>query len=388
MRVLGLLLGPVNGEGISGGDRHALEVWQSWATEPGNHVSVLSCFWGPRIAAKFGYDKVSMVSVERNANVVGPARLQYVKRAANALLFPAEPRDFDVIHASSSYFYDLLPAIALKRNNRGSILVASLFHLIPPPWQRTGNFVGNSLAWLEQRLMLLLVRTFADFVIVDNAELVEDLVRLGVRKSRVILSPMGVGARPPARPLDGSTSFDAAYVGRLSLRKNVDDLLRVWRSVCDKLPGSRLALIGNEDGTFSVEKQIRELHLGGNVEVYTQLSDEDVFRKLMQSRTFITASREEGYGLSVLEALSVGLPCATFEIPAFTMAFPRGRHRARDLSNDALAAAAVELLSQPELYERLRAEAAATRVMSWADVAGAIERALVRPRPEQEPRNP
>jgi glycosyltransferase involved in cell wall biosynthesis len=375
--VIGIFLGPIGNGGISGGDRHCLEVWSAWTKRGSEHLSVLTCVDGHELAKAFRYGDIDMQVVEGQRTEVGTARIGYVRRTLAALRFVARSKPAcDVAYASSSYFYDVLPAVALKSMNRGSRLVSCLFHLIPAPWERSGNVVSNTLSWIEQRVMIAVLKRFADLVIVDNPELIEDLSSLGLAKHRLLLSRMGTsGGKTPASV---AKRFDGIYVGRLSKRKGVDDLLRAWRDVSNGSRGIMLALVGNEDGTVDCEAMVRDLDISANVKIFTRLSDEEVRARLGEAKFFITASREEGYGLSLLEALAAGLPCVTFDLPAFRWAFPKGRLIANGFTANALAGAVEELAGNPELYATLADTVRSMNIPSWDAVATDIWRALDR----------
>lgn len=360
--------GTVGRRAIAGGDRHALEVWSDWSKSRDCDLTVLTSYWGRDLIEAFGYP-LSTEVVETTGVTIGPSRIAYVGRFWNALKMAARIHRCNVAYAASAYFYDILPAIVVKLRNN-SRLIVSVFHLIPPPWKRTGNVLVNTLAWIEQRAMLLMLRVFADKVIVDNADLVEDFARLGVERRRIVLSSMGVRELHNNGGTTDDKRYDAIYVGRLAEPKGVRGLISSWRAVVTSIPHAKLALVGSVENGFDPQLLIRELNLGENIEIFSGLSDGEVQRMLTRSRTFITGSMEEGYGLAVLEALAAGLPCVTFDLPAFRYAFPVGRYTAAGFDYADLAKAAVELIGSEQLRSSI-AEDIRTKVAvrPWRVVA-------------------
>lgn len=353
---------------ITGGDRHGLEVWSAWAQRDDCDLTVFTSFLGAELIHKFGYDLRVVIS-EPAPSTIGVSRLGYIHRFANQLRSALKAPVTNIVYSASPYFYDLIPSMVLKGRSPKSKLIIALFHLIPPPWKRNGSAIINTIAWLEQRLMVLLARRFADRIVVDNAELVNDLAAMGVTRSRIILSPMGI-RQVCARKTGNGSRFQSIYVGRLAAPKGVPGLISSWRRVVNALPHARLALVGNNEVGFDAQRAVQEAGLDASISVFSGLSDEEVRGMLDQSDTFITGSLEEGYGLSVLEALAAGLPCITFDIPAFKYAFPVGRYPAVRFQYDALADAAIELLSNDALRSELKSRIAeGVDVKTWPTVA-------------------
>lgn len=361
--------GTIGPRTITGGDRHGLEIWSAWSQREDCDLEVFTSYWGSELIKAFGY-QLNTRATEEKPSEIGVSRLGYARRFTNALRTALSAPHADVVYAASPYFYDLLPALALKLRTRRSRLIVALFHLIPPPSKRTGSPVVNTIAWIEQRIMVFVARYFADHVIVDNAHLVEDLARLGVSRQRIVLSPMGVRHIPPRNGTAGACTFDAIYVGRLANPKGVPGLIRAWADVVRRIPSAKLALVGNNEVGFDAQRLVREAGLVGSVDIFSGLSDDQVQNALQQSKVFVTGSLEEGYGLSVLEALATGLPCVTFDIPAFQYAFPVGRYAARGYDEAALAQALIDVLIDDALRETLsRRIAEEVEIKTWPKIA-------------------
>jgi glycosyltransferase involved in cell wall biosynthesis len=367
VNVLGVQLGHATFGSISGGDRHSLEVWSEWSRRAGCEVEILTSNFGAETCRRFRYD-LRLLEIGRRSKPLDPYRIEYLRRCLSALVRAATLPAYDFVYASSTYFYDVFPALFVSMRSPGRTrVIASVFHLIPPPQKRGGNRMINVLAYVEQRVMLLLLRHFASHVIVDNTELRGDLQRIGFRLDRIVLSQMGVRVRAP---LNGGAREGAVYVGRFSGPKGVDVLLEAWRLVCDSRPESILRLVGRDEGGFSARGITKSLGLESNVIIEDTLSDDEVTRLLQSSLIFVTASREEGYGLSLLEALAAGTPSVTFDIPAFRSAFPRGRIVATGYSREDLAAAILSAFGDERRLTEAREDIVRMSIPTWAHVAG------------------
>lgn len=363
--------GTIGPRTIAGGDRHGLEIWSAWSSRPDCSLCVYTSYWGRDLIQAFDYS-LKAIATESEPSVIGPSRLGYFRRFARALVQALRAPHSDVVYAASPYFYDVLPAIVLKLRSRARMNVA-LFHLIPPPSRRTGSRVINTMAWVEQQTMLWFIKHFADRIVVDNTQLVRDLERIGIARDRIVLSPMGIRDLPHADAAVQCKRFDAIYVGRLAGPKGVPGLIDAWKRVTHAVPTAKLALVGNNEVAFDAERLVREAELQNCIGVFLGLSDEQVREMLFASRFFITASTEEGYGLAVLEALAAGLPCVTFDIPAFQAAFPHGRHPAKGFAYTDLADAAIDLLQNDALRESLRENIRThVSVKTWPQIAGEL----------------
>jgi len=105
----------------------------------------------------------------------------------------------------------------------------------------------------------------------------------------------------------------AASVGRLAPEKNFDVLIRVWAKVVERHPEWVLQVWGTGQEEESLKALIAQLDLSRNVHLmgYSGRIQED----LAQASLFVFASKAEGFGLAVLEGMSVGVPAVLYDCP-------------------------------------------------------------------------
>lgn len=103
---------------------------------------------------------------------------------------------------------------------------------------------------------------------------------------------------------------DFVYLGRLAKHKNVAALIETFSSLKEKhgLPG-RLHIVGPEwDVTrSSLSALAKERNVGDSVIFHGYLAPEEMESILRQCGYFLSASSFEGFGMSMLEAMAVGL---------------------------------------------------------------------------------
>lgn len=101
-------------------------------------------------------------------------------------------------------------------------------------------------------------------------------------------------------------------VGRYSWQKGFDLLIDAWEIVYNRHPDWRLDIYGGGDND-QYQKMADAKHLSSVVYCYPAV--QDVFEKYQESSIFVLSSRYEGFGIVLVEAMSVGLPAVAFACP-------------------------------------------------------------------------
>ena len=100
--------------------------------------------------------------------------------------------------------------------------------------------------------------------------------------------------------------FNFINIGRLDRQKGQWFLIRSFRAVVDKHENARLFILGQGDLREDLEGLINDLDLAGKVFLLGE--QENVFPFLRSSDCFVFSSLWEGFGLVLVEALSMNLP--------------------------------------------------------------------------------
>jgi len=169
-------------------------------------------------------------------------------------------------------------------------------------------------------------------------------------------NPLAMPASIEAMRLDAPTIIT---VGRLVEQKGLDVLLAAWAKAAPKLPGWRLAMVGDGPLRGELETLARTLGVGDSVDWYGHLSDP--FPLVRAAKFFVLTSRYEGTPNALLEAMACGLPGIVSDAspgPCELMGENESAGLIVPVENaDATATAIVKLASDEPLRQRLSAGA-------------------------------
>ena len=186
---------------------------------------------------------------------------------------------------------------------------------------KMGASEGTWIMRLARRCQQIGTQRVARFVAI-SAEIRDALLAAGIAADRIVSVPNGIDTgrfaplegeqRAALRArlgLDGDTQL-VVYTGRIAHSKGVMMLARSWMTLSAAHPRARLVLVGTGEGSVdSCESELRELMDGGRLRAVTLTGAVDNVHEWLQAAdVFAFPSESEGFGLSILEAMSVGLP--------------------------------------------------------------------------------
>lgn len=139
---------------------------------------------------------------------------------------------------------------------------------------------------------------------------------LGVRVDHVSVIYNGVDERFRPAPRDPALARRlglgegpvALFLGGLKARKNLPFLLDVWKDLLGEVPKATLIVAGAGPLESSLRRQARTLGIDARVLFTGRVTEEDKPHIYNLADVFVSPSSLEGFGFSVAEAMSSGLP--------------------------------------------------------------------------------
>ncbi len=153
-----------------------------------------------------------------------------------------------------------------------------------------------------------------DGVYVPSRATGRELVEKGIPESKIRLYPRGIDIQrfhPAKRNGFWKSAYQLPdqelkllYVGRLSREKNLEVLVRAFKTIEQQIPGARLIMVGEGPYRKEMQKQLRDSRA-----FFTgELTGDALARAYASSDLFLFPSATDTFGNVVLEAQASGIP--------------------------------------------------------------------------------
>lgn len=348
----------------------------------GHQVTVLTADWG---LEKRGEPQEESVAMERSPfgwrrkengveAIYLPTWLRYrrvswnpaVKRYCRVWL----PKS-DVVHIFG--LYDLLgPAVAAACRKRGLPYVVEPIGMFMPIVR------SLRLKRLYHRVLGRQMLAGAIRLVATSEQEIEELVAGGIARARIVMRRNGVEA-PESWPERGAfrKRFGISaetklvlFLGRLSMKKSPDLLLRAFAETQKRVAGMRLMLVfaGPDEGgvKLQLEQVATQLGIRASIQFVGPVFGEDKWAAYRDADVFVLPSQNENFGNTAAEAVSAGTPVIVTEQCGIAPLL--ANHAGLEVRHDAgaLSDALARLLSDPELRGHLKAGCAkVTGRLGW-----------------------
>jgi glycosyltransferase involved in cell wall biosynthesis len=142
------------------------------------------------------------------------------------------------------------------------------------------------------------------------------LLTQGNKKEWAMLNNIEIISNPLPFTCDSNNFLEhkkVIAVGKHCFQKGFDLLIESWAKVNDKHPDWTLEIYGKKDDKLKLLEQINSLNLNSSVKILDPVSNiEEVYKA---TSIFVLSSRFEGFGMVLIEAMSFGVPCISFDCP-------------------------------------------------------------------------
>ncbi len=210
---------------------------------------------------------------------------------------------------------------------------------------------------------------------VDGIAVVNPAVQSRLREAKgqsSIISFVGNGVDTARYAFQSDKDTEClVYIGRLREGKRVQDLIEAFAIVSSSRPRAVLHIVGDGPQRRSLEALSQTRGLGNRIAFHGFVSEDEKIALLRRASLYLSASRFEGFGIPLVEAMATGAVPVVTDIPAHRFVF-KGREVGWLISSPAEMAAAALALLDDELLRRTRAREGCSLVeleWTWLGVA-------------------
>lgn len=190
----------------------------------------------------------------------------------------------------------------------------------------------------------------------------EEMRRMGLTQPLSVvpqwIDAAAMTAEPEARPSVAASRPWILFVGQLSPRKGYDIAVAAMPAVLRAQPTASLLFVSgiNTADRQRLEALADTLGIRGHVHVLGRLEDNALANLFRSCDAYVTPTRYEGFGLTLLEAMALGAPVVCTDVPAANEIARDGENALVVPSEDPqrLAEALLRLLGDDALRGRLR----------------------------------
>ena len=215
--------------------------------------------------------------------------------------------------------------IVYTNHTRYDLYAAVYTPIRPKRWARpmAARFMCH--AWPNQTGL-------CDAIIAPTADIKEIMIHFGV-KQPIHVIPNGIETGRFRRPSHSVTKTDLGfeedhiigiYVGRLSVEKNIDQLVDSMIDAVGSQKSIRFLLIGPGPETENIRKKVAATNLSNQIKLLGTIPNQDLPGYYQVADFFVTASRSEVHPLNTARSAG-GRTAACGTRPSFTASDRKGR---------------------------------------------------------------
>jgi Glycosyltransferase len=147
--------------------------------------------------------------------------------------------------------------------------------------------------------------------VIVNSEVVKNSISNITRFLKTKPDVVYHGIVPDSEVFSAVNNKNIVIVGRLSHEKGIDNAILVMQKVVEVHPDAKLWIIGTGKEESNLKKLTVDLGLQNSIEFFGFKSG--VEEHMLECSTLIMTSRWEGFGLVLLEAMKLKMPCVAFD---------------------------------------------------------------------------
>jgi len=187
-------------------------------------------------------------------------------------------------------------------------------HGMLDPWALSHKRIKKLIAYhvFQKRLL-----SRADLLVANSHLEMENMRKLGF-KNPIALIPNGIDL-PDVQAVNSlakeppSEKKKLVFIGRLHPVKGLVELIKAFATISQSNPDWQLVIAGSGSPSFTKQLQqlVKRLKMSDAVIFTGFLKGDEKWKLLLGASLFVAPSHSESFGVSILEALSMGVPVVT-----------------------------------------------------------------------------
>ena len=180
-------------------------------------------------------------------------------------------------------------------------------------WRQYSGWLGT-LAWLFETRAARLTRhnlAISALTVERSAQIYPALAKT----MNLIECGVDVGTQTNSRPPESRIRDRLLCVGRLVPHKQVDWLIAAVRCLVAEYPAIKLVIVGKGSEEHQLKQLVENWGLSRHVEFKGVVGAGELEQEMAESGMLVFPSRQEGFGVVIIEAMAAGLPVIAGDAP-------------------------------------------------------------------------
>lgn len=195
------------------------------------------------------------------------------------------------------------------------------------------------------------------FITVSNSTK-KELVTVGIEEKNIQVIENGISI-PKVKKFSKEKDPTILFLGRIAKDKGIEDAIEAFTHIYKKDNKTQFWIAGSGDVKYI--QRLKSSHiqnLTSNIKFYGFVSEQKKYELLQKAWVLVHPSTREGWGLTVIEANSVGTPVVGYDVPGLRDSIQDKKTGLLVRSNaDSLAEGVSKLIEDKKLYEKLSSNA-------------------------------
>jgi glycosyltransferase involved in cell wall biosynthesis len=214
----------------------------------------------------------------------------------------------DKIVMENEYFSDVFIALLIKIFKRKIRIYGPAYH-IPPKPEINNKFLKHLIHYADYKLGIWFMAISHNAIYTENSYMKNYLESINSKANVIVESP-GIDKKflkPLSSVLSLSKDIDFLFLTSFTYNKGMYDYLNLVNSLSKKFNGIKFAM-----GGFSSAQALSEIHNFmklnniNNMEIHTNLSEDEKYSLYSRARVYILPSMEDGIPITFYEAWGYG----------------------------------------------------------------------------------